>query len=269
MCKSEITGLMIKRNPWPRGGVLAIFFICTLGMSPGLWAQQAGQALAPATTQAQTKFANDSSATPIQPTPDPTVPQNDRIFWALPNNLTVEEASSLPPLTAGQKFALTAKDSFDPVVFAFIGLEAGINQASNTNPTFGQGLKGYSKRYGVAFADNAIGNFMTSAIFPAALHQDPRFYQMESGGIFHRAWYAGTRVLVTRSDRGRAQFNFSEILGNGMAAAISNAYHPGPRTLSSNISIWGTQVGYDLVGYELKEFWPDIHRLFVRHHQNM
>jgi hypothetical protein len=260
---------MIKLKPWPPGGVLAILFICTLGLSPGLWAQQAGQTLAPATTQTQTKFANDASAAPIEPTPDPKVPQNDRILWALPNNLTVEEASSLPPLTAGQKFALTAKDSFDPVVIGFIGLETGINQASNTNPTFGQGLKGYSKRYGVAFADNAIGNFMTSAIFPSALHQDPRFYRLGSGGFFRRAVYAGSRVLVTRTDGGRAQVNYSEILGNGVAAAISNAYHPGPRTLSSNISIWGTQVGYDLLSFEMKEFWPDIHRLFARHHQNM
>jgi len=269
MRKSEITGLMIKRNPGPPSGILAILFICMLGLSPGLWAQQAGQALAPALTQTQTKFANDASAAPIEPTPDPKVPQNDRILWTLPNNLTVEEASSLPPLTTGQKFALTAKDSFDPVIFGFIGLVAGINQASNTNPTFGQGLKGYSQRYGVAFADDAIGNFVTSAIFPTVLHQDPRFYQLGSGGFFHRAWYAGSRVLVTRSDRGRAQFNFSEILGNGVAAAISNVYHPGPRTLGSNINIWGTQIGWDAVAYEMKEFWPDVHRFLVGHHSKM
>jgi len=180
--------------------------------------------------------------------------------------LTVENASSLPPLTALQKFNLVAKDTFDHVVFAFIGLEAGINQASNENPTFGQGLKGYAKRYGLAYSDNAIGDFMTSAAFPAALHQDPRFFQMGTGGFLHRAWYAGTRVLVTRSDSGKAQFNFSEFLGNGMAAALSNAYHPGPRTLGSNINIWGTQIAWDAVSYEMKEFWPDVHHFLVRHH---
>ena len=169
-------------------------------------------------------------------------------------------------MTALQKFNLIAKDTFDPVTFAFIGLEAGLNQASNTNPTFGQGLKGYAKRYGLAFTDNAVGNFMTSAVFPSMLHQDPRFYQMGRGGFFHRAWYAGTRVLITRSDSGRAQFNFSEILGNGIAAGMSNAYHPGPRTLRSNISIWETQMGWDAVSYEMKEFWPDVHRYLARHH---
>ncbi|MGO8816011.1 MAG: hypothetical protein ACLQVG_15315, partial [Terriglobia bacterium] len=72
----------------------------------------------------------------------------------------------------------------------------------------------------------------------------------------------------TRSDVGIAQFNLSEILGNGMAAAISNAYHPGPRTLSSNINIWVTQIGWDALSYEMKEFWPDVHHFLVRqHHQ--
>ena len=104
---------------------------------------------------------------------DPTIPKDDRILWALPNYLTVENASSLPPLTPGGKMKLIAQDTFDPVTYGFIALEAGVNQASNANPTYGQGLKGYSKRYGLAFADNAIGKFMTSAVFPIALHQDP------------------------------------------------------------------------------------------------
>ena len=263
----ETTGHMIKRSPWSRGAFLVVLIVGVLGLSAEMSAQQSGQAPLPATTPIQNKVANDSGAAAGQPTTDPKVSQDDRILWTLPNYLTVENASVLPPLTARQKFALITKDTFDPFIFAFIGLEAGVNQAGNTNPTFGQGLKGYSQRYGLAFSDNAIGNFMTSAAFPAALHQDPRFYQMGKGGFLHRAWYAGTRVLVTRSDSGEAQINFSEILGNCLAAAISNAYHPGPRTLGSNINIWGTQIGWDAVSYEMKEFWPDVHRYLLRHHR--
>lgn len=255
---------MTKPNPWPCCAVLTVLFLCAPGLSPGIWAQQPEPASPPPTTQP--KSPNDFGAPQSQPTPDPNVPRDDRILWTLPNYLTVENASSMPPMTALQKFNLIAKDTFDPVTFAFIGLEAGLNQASNTNPTFGQGLKGYAKRYGLAFTDNAVGNFMTSAVFPSMLHQDPRFYQMGRGGFFHRAWYAGTRVVITRSDSGRAQFNFSEILGNGIAAGMSNAYHPGPRTLRSNISIWETQMGWDAVSYEMKEFWPDVRRMFARHH---
>jgi hypothetical protein len=275
---------MINRKAWSGGTVRLILFVCTLGLAHQLRAQQAGQTplptssptqpaapqTQPAAPQAQTKSANDPGAAQSQPTPDPKVPQNDRILWTLPNYLTVENATSLPPLTAGQKFKLVAQGTFDPIEFAFLGLESGVNQASNTNPSFGQGLKGYGKRYALVFADNAVENFMTAAVFPSALRQDPRYYQLGKGSFLHRAAYAGLRVLITRSDSGRNQFNFSEILGSAAGAAISNAYHPGPRTLGSSLDVWETQIGWDAVSYELKEFWPDIHRFLVRRkHNNM
>jgi hypothetical protein len=230
-------------------------------------AQQANPSTPPATAPSPAKPATDTGSTGLQSGTDPNTPKDDRLFFALPNLLTVEHASSLPPLTTGQKFKLVAEGTFDPVEFAFLGLEAGVNQASNTNPTFGQGLKGYGKRYALAFGDNTIENFMTGAVFPSLLRQDPRFYQLGKGSFLHRAAYAGLRVLITRSDSGKTEFNFSEILGSGTAAAISNAYHPGPRTLGSSVNVWATQIGWDAVSYEMKEFWPDVHRYLTRHHQ--
>jgi hypothetical protein len=245
---------MINRHTWPRGYVLAILFTCTLGLSHQLLAQQVEQAPPPAAPQTQTK-----------PAPASQSPKDDRLFFALPNLLTVENASSLPPLTTGQKFKTVAEGCFDPVEVVFIGIQAGIGQADNTNPTYGQGLKGYSKRFGTAYADAIVGNFGTGAIFPTLLRQDPRYYQMGKGNFFRRFGYAAMRVVVTRSNSsGKHQFNFSEFLGNGLAAGLSNAYHPGPHNLASSANVLGTQVLLDAVGYELKEFWPDLRRLLVR-----
>ena len=265
------------RNLWPRVAVLSILLICALGLSSRLQAQQAGQATPPAnsqtppaTPQTESKPATDPVTVQRQPAPAPQTPQNDRILWALPNYLTVENASSLPPLTSQQKFKLVAQGTFDPLEIAFIGGEALVYQAANTNPSFGQGFKGYAKRYGLAFTDNAIENFMTSSVFASAFRQDPRYYQLGKGSFLHRAGYAALRVVLTRGDSGKTQFNFSELVGAGAAAGISNAYHPGPQTLRSAVHTWGTQMGWDAVGFELKEFWPDIHR-YLRHakHNNM
>ena len=121
-------------------------------------------------------------------------------------------------------------------------------------PAFGQGLKGYGKRYALAFGDNTVENFVTGAVFPVVPKQDPRYYQLGKGSFLRRAAYAGLRVIITRADAGNTQFNFSEILGSASAAAISNVYHPGPRTLGSSLDVWGTQVGWDGVGSEMKEF---------------
>ncbi len=253
---------MSCRDVWPRQGVLALVLSIMLGLSIPLWGQQTQQSTA--APRSLSDPASDSGTQQTKTAPKSNSPKDDRIFWALPNLLTVEKGAELPPLSTHQKFKLVGQGTFDPFEFAYMGLVASVNQAENSNPTYGQGLIGYSKRYGTAFVDNAIGNFMAGAIYPAALHQDPRYYQMGKGKLIHRFFYAGTRVFVTRGDSGKTQVNFSEILGNGTAAAISNAYHPGPRTLDSNVHVWGSQIGWDAVAYELKEFWPDIHRM-IRH----
>ena len=187
---------------------------------------------------------------------------NDRLFFALPNFLTLENAGHVPPLTSGQKFKVVARGSFDPVVFVWYGALAGISQAEDSEPGYGQGAEGYGKRYGAAFADGTIENFMTGAVLPSLLRQDPRFFQESNGGFVHRAGYAVSRIFITRSDSGRQQFNFSEVFGSAMSAAISTySYHPhADRTVSNTASVWGSLVGYDTITFVVKEFWPDIRR---------
>jgi hypothetical protein len=260
---------MINRNLWLRGCALAILLISTLGLAHPLRAQDVGQSPPPATPQSQTTPANDPGAATGQSAPAPKPPKDDRIFWALPNLLTVENASSQPRLTTGQKFKTVAEGCFDPVEVVFMGIQAGIGQANNTDPTYHQGLTGYSKRFATDYADAIIGNFGTGAIFPTLLHQDPRYYQMGTGNFFRRFTHAALRVAITRGDSGKTQFNFSEFLGNGLAAGVSNAYHPAPHTLTSSTDVLGTQILLDALGYELKEFWPDIHRLLKHNKRPM
>lgn len=186
----------------------------------------------------------------------------DRLFYTLPNFLTLENAGQVPPLTTGQKFKVVARGTFDYVEFPWYGALAGISQAENSEPGYGQGAAGYGKRYGAAFADGTIENFMVGAVFPSVLKQDPRFFQSGTGTFWHRTGYAISRIFVTRTDSGHEQFNFSEFLGSAVAAGISTySYHPGAdKTLPNTAKVWGTQVGYDTLTYFVKEFWPDIRR---------
>ncbi|PYX53993.1 MAG: hypothetical protein DMG76_23455 [Acidobacteria bacterium] len=201
---------------------------------------------------------------------------NDRLFYALPNFLSLENAGQVSPLATKQKFSVVARSSFDYVVYPWYGFLAGISQAENSEPGFGQGFGGYGKRFASALADGTIENFMTGAVLPSLLHQDPRFFQSGKGSFTHRAGYAVSRTFVTRTDSGNAQFNYSEIVGSALSAALStNTYHPrstiiatksGPRfygsdrTLTNTASVWGSQLGYDTITIVVKEFWPDIHR---------
>ena len=187
--------------------------------------------------------------------------KNDRIFEVLPNYGFVAGAKALPPLTSGQKFRLATASVFDWAAFPFNGALAGIAQAKNDPETWGQGWGAYAKRYGASFADNSIGTYMTTAIFPSFLHEDPRYYQMRQGKFSRRAYYAANRLFVTRTDSGLTRFNFSESIGNASAAAISNIYHPAEdRTAARNATTFGFLILYDGLSNELKEFWPDIRR---------
>lgn len=186
---------------------------------------------------------------------------NDRIFEVLPNYGTVETAKTLPPLTVGQKYRLATAGVFDWASYPFNAALAGIAQAKNDPASWGQGWGAYGKRYGESFADNSIGTYMTTAVFPSLLHEDPRYYQMGKGSFAHRAYHAVNRLFVTRTDAGTDRFNISESLGNAVAAAISNVYHPPEdRTAARNAETFGLLIMWDGLSNELKEFWPDIRR---------
>jgi hypothetical protein len=191
---------------------------------------------------------------------------NDRLFYALPNFLTISDADHVPPLSTGQKFTVVARSTFDWVEYPWNAFLAAISQAQDSEPGYGQGWGAYGKRFGAAFGDGAIENFWTGAIMPSVLKQDPRFYQSGEGGIWHRTGYAMSRVFVTRTDSGHNTFNASEIFGSAIAAGISTyTYHPSSeRTLSNTASVWGTQVSYDTLTFVAKEFWPDVHRKIER-----
>lgn len=186
---------------------------------------------------------------------------NDRIFEVMPNYGTVETSKKVPPLTSGEKFRLATAGVFDWGTYPFNAGLAAIDQAENDPKSWGQGWGAYGRRFGSSFADDGIGTYMTGAVFPSLLHEDPRYYEMAKGSFVRRAYHGLERLFVTRTDSGGAQFNFSESLGNAVAAGISNIYYPSEdRTASRNASTFALLILYDGLDNELKEFWPDIRR---------
>ncbi len=219
---------------------------------------------APKDSQAASKTSSDTGKSKLE---QQTGTANDRIFEVLPNYGTVRSNKFLPPLTTGQKFRIATASAFDWAVYPFNGALAAIAQAENNPKSWGQGWGAYGKRYGESFADNTIGTYMTTAVFPSLLHEDPRYYRMAEGEVSHRIYYAANRLFVTRIDSGEERFNYSESVGNATAAAISNIYHPAEdRTASRNAETFGLLILYDGLSNELKEFWPDIRRKLAHKH---
>ena len=151
--------------------------------------------------------------------------EKQRLVGVIPNFYTsyVYDAA---PLTTKQKFSLAVRGTFDPVSLLGVGLAAGMEQASNTYAGYGQGFAGYSKRYAAKFADGRSSDFLTHAVFPSLLHQDPRYYYQGTGSIKSRLAHAVASAFVTRNDSGLTQPNYSYVLGDMCSGALSNLYYP-------------------------------------------
>jgi hypothetical protein len=189
-----------------------------------------------------------------------------RIFWIIPNFRTAPMPVPYVPLTTGQKFKIASNDAWDIGTVALAGIFAAQGQWTNSNPSFEQGAKGYARYFGTSYADFVIGDYMTEAIYPSLFHQDPRFFRRGTGSFMSRLKYSMGQIFVTHGDNGRTQFNYSEVLGNSTAVAISMSYYPDNRSASEAISKLGIQLGVDMAGNVLKEFAPDITRKL--HHKH-
>lgn len=213
----------------------------------------------------QTEAANpDQPGTPTNNENQNLQPESKRIFGIVPNYRTAPSLTDFEPLTRREKFKIATGDAFDRGSFALAALFAGEAQLTNANRDFGQGAAGFGRYYGTAFADFAIGDYMTEAIYPSFLHQDPRYFRRSSGSGWSRLGYAVSQIFWTHTDAGSPQFNYSELIGNSTAVAISNAYYADNRTASSAASKLGMQLGVDAAANILKEFWPDFERKFGR-----
>jgi hypothetical protein len=240
----------------------AILF-CALQVHAQQQSPATSNLLAVAATPGQVSLKGNASVPPAVPAQTQIAPKNHRLFGVLANYTTVENQEEFSALSTKVKFELSLKTMTDPVTVSFIGGVALIGQARNSDPSYGQGMQGYGKRFGTFYADTGIGTLMTTSVFPTVLHQDPRYFQLGTGSIQHRALYSLSQIFVTRGDNGERQFNYSEILGNGVAAGLANAYHPeSQRTLGDTFNVWGTDILLNSLCNLAKEFWPDIHRKF-------
>ena len=213
-------------------------------------------------------YAQGTDSIELQPqaAPSQESPIDKRIFGVLPNYRTADGNTAYQPITPKRKLWIGFKDSFDYPVYFTSAMFAGLNHLADTSPEFGQGLKGYAKRYAASYADQTVGNMMTESFFPILFKQDPRYFRVGKahGSGLKRTGYALSRVLICRSDKGTNTFNISEIGGNATAVAISNLYYSDNRKAGDNVQKLGVQVGTDAFSNVLKEFWPDIKQKYFK-----
>jgi hypothetical protein len=168
-------------------------------------------------------------------------------------------ATSKRAFRSRQKLELAIDETIAPSRFLASAFTAGISQARNVLPGYGQEWGGYGKRFGSSMASGASSHLLGTFLLPAMLRQDPRYFVKLHGSTGQRIGYAVRRVLVTRTDGGGEAFNWSGVIGALFAESLANSYLPdGEHTSGKTFTRFGIRMGFSAASNVVKEYWPTI-----------
>ena len=235
------------------------------------------QQTSPSSTTATPAAHSDSQTSPAQ-SPGTSTPSeserqkaqeqldkqlHQRVFGVMATFNTTNNRDALP-LSSKQKYELFFKSASDPWPFVLTAVGAGIDQADNSFPEYGQGVEGYAKRWGAGYTDYFTGNLLGNAVLASLFREDPRYFQKGTGSFTGRALWAAGGTVWCKRDNGTWGPNYANVLGNLMGAAVSNLYYPASdRTVGETLERGFNVTAQAIIGSEVIEFWPDM----VRHHR--
>jgi hypothetical protein len=185
--------------------------------------------------------------------PNAPVPQMD-ITGALP-----EPAHYTPP-TASARWQYLYQNGFAPGALITSALGAGVNQATNEVPEWGQGAEGYGRRLGWVALNAATQSTIESG-FAFALHENTIYYRCACTGIWRRSAHALSSQLTARRPDGSRTLSLARPIGafGGslvLVPILPDRFNYEGDGLRNGTWSYGIGFGVNIV----REFWPDVKR---------
>lgn len=183
------------------------------------------------------------------------VEEQQHIIGFIPNYRVTYDPHAVP-LNAAQKFELSWKSFLNPFAFGVAGLSAGIGQAQNMHPGFGDGAQGYAKRYGAAYADSVFGIVLQDTVMSMLFKEDPRYFYKGTGTTRTRLVYAVSRGILCRGDNLHVHTCYAAIIGPVAAGFLTNLYYPAIDRNSTNVTLEyaAFNIGGKALGNVFQEF---------------
>lgn len=168
-------------------------------------------------------------------------------------------ATNDQPLSSKQKLQLSVSESLSLAAFGGAVFSAGLSQARDSLPGYGQGAAGYGKRFGAAMATSASNQFFGTFLLASAFGQDPRFFVRQNLGLRQSLRYGLRRVIITRTDQGEETLNTSGLAGPLAAQGLANTYLPeAERSAARTFQRYGTSLALRTGVNVAKQCWPAI-----------
>lgn len=162
------------------------------------------------------------------------------------------------PMSAEEKWKYYLKSTYGPKSIAYSLFGAGIKQAQDSVPEWGQGMEGYSKRFASGFGQKAIKRSVQHGL-GGLLGEAPRYFASLDSGIWPRTLHAAKEILVTHKDSGGTRIAYTRFVGTFTGVYVSRQWRPeNDQTVGQYFSATGTSLGIDAAKNVFKEFWPDI-----------
>jgi len=197
--------------------------------------------------------SNNNQNTPASNSADP-------ISFPTPNISPAVSPAQAKSLAGKEKFRFYLRHTAGIQALAYVIMGAGINQAMDSVPEWGQGMEGFGKRLGSRMAARTIKSSVHSGL-GALLKEDPRYFYSNRSGIWNRALYATGQVFLAHKDSGGTRFAVSRFAGIWSAAYLSRQWRPREdRTAEQYLISGAIWIGLDMAKTVFSEFWPDIKR---------
>lgn len=168
-------------------------------------------------------------------------------------------------ITARDKVIIGLQGTYSLQNLSGMVVAAGYEQLRNGQPNYGTDSGAFGERLGAAAIRGTSQGVFTDSVFAPLLHEDPRYYvEGERYSFFHRAFYAATRPVITRTDSGRRTINGAQLLGYAASTALNNAYYPASnRNVKDNFEAYAGSIGGSALSSLLVEFtasfWHVLH----------
>jgi hypothetical protein len=174
------------------------------------------------------------------------------------------------PPSPTEKWDFFVSETLTPLTLVAAGLDATASQLTRSAPLYGKHFwrrAAFFKRFGATVGDNVSQNFFADFVMASVFHEDTRYVRRgPSRKLWNRVGYAISRAVVTRTDSGATTFNWANVTGCAMSAALSNAYYPPvSRTPEVGAVNWGTNVAGAGLTNLAPEFGPDVAHWIKRH----
>ena len=163
------------------------------------------------------------------------------------------------PMSNRQKFNWTMGCIWSPTWLFYSGARAGLDQWKNDPSSWGQGVKGYARRFGAAHELEAFEDTVWFA-GAALTHEDPRYLRSGRTGFFPRLADALEVGLLSRRDSGSVGFAYARTVAGMGTKMFERVVFPDQDAFTTR-SILMDAVGYVALREAqsiAREFLPDI-----------